>query len=102
MFYNTLLDSIILLSVFELLNICTVWLFWDIDSLTNNYDLDTILCLLSLLGVNYSYFFFEKRYERVIHEYDGKSELKKTVGTVLTITYVLITLYLFFSIHSVS
>lgn len=93
-------DGVIIISSLELLNISTFWLYFQIKSVTGTTTLDVILCSIVLLIINSIYFLSNKRYNHIIRTCKEKPSIYKAIGLFVTISYVFLTVFLFYLIHS--
>jgi hypothetical protein len=95
-FYNTDLDSVIILSVLEFLNITTIWLYFDFGSATGNNPLDVILGIGIFFILNYFVFLHKQRYKNLILKSKNKSQEVKTIAQLGTLAYVVLTILFFY------
>lgn len=99
-FYDTVFDGIMLLSVFEILNIASIWLYFDITSIFNNITTDFILGLLGLFTINYFIFMYKDRYKEIIKTCDSKLSWYRIIGQAISLIYTVGTVYVFYILHS--
>ncbi len=92
--------GIMILSLLELLNISSFWLFFELKSVTGTIASDVVFCILVLLIINYVYFFPNKRYDQIIRRCKQKSSKYQTVSLLVTVSYVFLTVFLFYMIHT--
>lgn len=99
-FYNSYSDAVILLSLMEFFNIVSLGIWIKIPVFTTNHNLDMVLVGIGLLGVNFFYFFYGKRYLRVIEYCEKTTSGKKSLFRILAIVYTLLSIYLLYCTHS--
>lgn len=94
------LTGIMLLSTFELLNLATIWLYFDFRSITGNNLLDVILGFALFFVPNCFYFFYKSRYKNIPEKH--KNNASELAGTVMmcTIAYTILTIIFFYLAHS--
>ncbi len=98
--HNHPFDAVLLLSIMGFFNIVSLGIWIKIPVFTTNHNLDMVLVGIGLLGANFFYFFYGKRYLRVIEECKKANELKKSLFRILIIVYTLLSIYLFYWTHS--
>jgi len=99
-FYYSDIDSVIMLSGLEFLNLASIWLYFNFGNITNMTSLDVILGFFILFGLNYLYFLHKGRYKVMIEECKRKSLKFKIIGQMITVFYVVISIFIFHKIHS--
>lgn len=99
-FHNAGLDSVIILSSLEFLNIATLWLYWDFKSVTGNNSLDVLLGFGFFFILNYFYFIQNERYKNIIEASKSKPKRIKFFVQYGTLVYVALTILFFYLIHS--
>ena len=92
-------DPIFLFSIFESLNIATLWLIFDFESITTNYNLDFLIVFLIFLSFNYLYFIKNKKYKIIIKKCRNKNINFQLVGDIVSIIYTILSIYLFVKFH---
>jgi hypothetical protein len=92
-------DPIFLFSIFESLNIATLWLIFDFESITTNYNLDFLIVFLIFLSFNYLYFIKNEKYKIIIKKCRNKNINFQLVGDIVSIIYTILSIYLFVKFH---
>lgn len=98
-FYNTSLDAVILLSIFELFNVISIWLYFDIKPVSGSDKLDIALLGLILIAANSLGFLLENRFQKVIERV--KTMKMDIICYVLSFVYALLSLFSFYYIREV-
>lgn len=99
-FHNSPFDAVLLLSLMEFLNLITIGIWIKFPIITLSRNLDLLLLGISLLGFNSFYFLYGKRYLRINEQCNGKEAYKKSISGIFTIVYSILSLYLFYLVHS--
>lgn len=98
-FSNSYFDSILLLAILEFLNISTVWIYFNLNTVLHTVNVDAVVCILLLVLVNYLYFGIKKRYIKIIQRCNDNSHLfSSTIKDVAAVVYIVATIYLFFKV----
>jgi len=74
--HNHPFDAVLLLSIMEFFNIVSLGIWIKIPVFTTNHNLDMVLVCIGLLGINFFYFFYGKRYLRVIEYCEKTTSVK--------------------------
>lgn len=91
-------DAIILLTAFELLNVSTIWLILFDKSITGNYNLDVVICTISILIINAYWYLYNQHYKKIIQKFEVKKE--ELSINIISILYIIITVLSFYLVHS--
>jgi hypothetical protein len=84
----------------EFLNIATFGIWIKIPIITLSQNLDLLLLGIILLGFNSLYFLYGKRYLKLNEQCDVRELSKKSISGIFTIAYSILSLYLFYLVHS--
>ena len=98
LFVRPHVDSIILITGFELMNVATIWLLFSLSSVTGNYDLDIAIAAFAIFGLNALYILKNQRYNKIIQKYDKKKS--EFMLNAVVILYVLCSILSFYLVHS--
>lgn len=99
-FHNSSFDAVLLLSIMEFLNIVTFGIWAKTPIITLSQNLDLLLLGIILLGFNSFYFLSGKRYRKLNEQCDVNELNKKSISGIFTIVYSILSLYLFYLVHS--
>ncbi len=94
-FHDPKFDALILLSVFEFLNISSAVIYFKIGNITTNTTIDVILGLITLIMSNYFIFVFKDRHLKIF-----KENLDTISSISFTLVYVALSIFVFYNIHS--
>lgn len=99
-FHNSPFDAVLLLSLMEFLNLVTIGIWIKFPIITISRNLDLLLLGIILLVFNSFYFLYDKRYLRLNEHCDVNKSIMKSMSGIFTIVYSILSLYLFYLVHS--
>jgi len=94
-FYNRRSDSILILSILTLLNISSIWLYFNIEPLFTTHLFDLFLGFIVVTSLYALYFESKSRYKKVLEKYKSESFLG------LSLFYSLISIGIFVYLYEI-
>lgn len=92
--------GVILLSAMMLFNVIAVGIWLRVPYLTTSYNLDVALTGIIIWALNAIYFIGNKRYLKIVDEYDKSTSPRLFDFQMITVVYSILSCLLFYWIHS--
>lgn len=89
-------EALIILTLCISINISSAWLFFNVPTVSGNFNLDFFLLLFIIGCINYFLFIYKASYKKLIEKYQFREDI---IGSVLVFLYVLLSIYFFFHYH---
>jgi hypothetical protein len=91
--------AMVALSLLLMLNISTLILYFDLlnDMIYDDIRLPIILGVILVLVVNYFVFIYRNKYKKIKKLFMNETKRQKIIGSIIIITYILLTFVLLFS-----
>jgi len=99
LFHFTLFDSILLLSMFEFLNIVSIAIFFKIKCITTTYALDMTLLMCFLMTMNGLIFKAKNRYLKIIKKIEEERKIDTFFSFNFTLIYSALSVFIFYKIY---
>lgn len=99
LFHFTLFDSILLLSMFEFLNIVSIALFLKVRCVTTTYALDMALLMCLLMIVNALWFGSNQRHLKILKKIEEERKVDTFYSFGFTLVYSALTVFAFYKVY---
>lgn len=100
LFVKPHVDAIFWLTAFEVLNVATIWLLFEIQYVTGNANLDVAVLAILLFILNAFSKLYKMRYKKIFNKYGRMNEKVVTVFSFLAVLYAIISIVSFYYVHS--